>query len=117
MNSKRILIVALLITMLAVSACAQQTPVATMEPTAAPPVESADPTAAPTEAPTTGFSVTDALNRTVTFEKTPERIVLVGRALFMVADAIYLFPEAGSSIVALGATNQGTGNFIPLIDA
>jgi iron complex transport system substrate-binding protein len=116
MNSKRILIVALLITMLAVSACAQQTPVATMEPTAAPPVESADPTAAPTEAPTTGFSVTDALNRTVTFEKTPERIVLVGRALFMVADAIYLFPEAGSSIVALGATNQGTGNFIPLID-
>ncbi|MDP3721820.1 MAG: ABC transporter substrate-binding protein, partial [Anaerolineaceae bacterium] len=117
MNSKRILIVALLITVLAISACAQQTPVATMEPTAAPPVETADPTAAPTEAPTTSFSVTDALNRTVTFEKTPERIVLVGRALFMVADAIYLFPEAGSNIVALGATNQGTGNFIPLIDA
>ncbi len=117
MNSKRILIVALLITVLAISACAQQTPVVTMEPTAAPPVETADPTAAPTEAPTTSFSVTDALNRTVTFEKTPERIVLVGRALFMVADAIYLFPEAGSNIVALGATNQGTGNFIPLIDA
>lgn len=116
MNSKRILIVALLITVLAISACAQQTPVVTMEPTAAPPVETADPTAAPTEAPTTSFSVTDALNRTVTFEKTPERIVLVGRALFMVADAIYLFPEAGSNIVALGATNQGTGNFIPLID-
>lgn len=117
MNSKRILIVALLITVLAISACAQQTPVVTMEPTAAPPVETADPTAAPTEAPTTSFSVTDALNRTVTFEKTPKRIVLVGRALFMVADAIYLFPEAGSNIVALGATNQGTGNFIPLIDA
>jgi iron complex transport system substrate-binding protein len=34
----------------------------------------------------------------------------------MVADAIYLFPEASKSIVALGPTNQGSGNFIPMID-
>ncbi|HCS38066.1 MAG TPA: ABC transporter substrate-binding protein [Anaerolineaceae bacterium] len=117
MNSKRILIVALLIAMLAISACTQQTPVATMEPTTAPAAETADPTAAPTEAPAVGFTVTDALERSVTFDKAPERIILVGKSLFMVADAIYLFPEAGESIVALGATNQGTGNFIPLIDA
>lgn len=116
MNSKRILIVALLIAVLAISACTQQTPVATMEPTTAPTAETADPTAAPTKAPAASFTVMDALERSVTFEKAPERIVLVGKSLFMVADAIYLFPEAGESIVAIGATNQGTGNFIPLID-
>jgi iron complex transport system substrate-binding protein len=63
-----------------------------------------------------GFMVTDALGRAVRFEKAPEKIVLAGKALFMVADAIYLFPEAGQRIVALGSTTQGTGNFIPMID-
>ncbi len=61
--------------------------------------------------------VTDALGRAVRFEKAPEKIVLAGKALFMVADAIYLFPEAGKRIVALGSTVQGTGNFIPMIDS
>ncbi len=116
MHSKNILIVVLIITMLGLSACAQQTPVPTAEPTTAPAVETAAPTAGPTEVPATGFTVTDALDRTVVFEKAPERIVLVGKSLFMVADAIYLFPEAGNSIVALGDTNQGTSNFIPMID-
>jgi iron complex transport system substrate-binding protein len=63
-----------------------------------------------------GFMVTDALGRAVRFEKAPEKIVLAGKALFMVADAIYLFPEAGKRIVALGSTTQGSGNFIPMID-
>jgi iron complex transport system substrate-binding protein len=63
-----------------------------------------------------GITITDALGRTVTLEKTPTRIVLAGRALFMVADAIYVFPEAGRNIVALGSTVQGAGNFIPMID-
>jgi molybdenum ABC transporter molybdate-binding protein len=63
-----------------------------------------------------GYLVTDALGRAVRFDKPPERIVLVGKALFMVADAIYLFPEAGQRIVAIGSTVQGNGNFIPMID-
>jgi molybdenum ABC transporter molybdate-binding protein len=62
------------------------------------------------------ITVTDALGRTVTFEQAPTRIVLAGKALFMIADAIYLFPEAGRNIVALGSTAQGSGNFVPLID-
>ncbi|MRR29074.1 ABC transporter substrate-binding protein, partial [bacterium] len=95
---------------------AKQTPAPTAEPTALPATETAAPTAAPTEAPA-GFTVTDALGRTITFEKAPQRIVLTGKALFMVADAIYLFPEAGNSIVAVGATNQGKRNFLPMIDA
>ncbi|MEM5774164.1 MAG: ABC transporter substrate-binding protein, partial [Anaerolineaceae bacterium] len=72
-------------------------------------------TAALTEQPA-GFSVTDALGREVHFNEPPSRIVLAGRALFMVADAIYLFPEAGGRIIGLGQTNQGSGNFISLID-
>lgn len=62
------------------------------------------------------ITVTDALGRNVTFDKAPQKIVLAGKALFMVADAIYTFPEAGSRIAALGSTAQGSGNFIPMID-
>jgi molybdenum ABC transporter molybdate-binding protein len=62
------------------------------------------------------FMVTDALGRNITFNEVPQKIVLAGKALFMVADAIYLFPEAGKNIVALGPTAQGSGNFIPMID-
>jgi len=63
-----------------------------------------------------GFSVTDVLGRNVTFKNVPTKIVLAGKALIMVADAIYTFPEAGKSIVAIGSTTQGSGNFIPIID-
>lgn len=63
------------------------------------------------------FKVVDALGREIVFEKIPERIVVVGKALFMVADAIYLFPEAGQRIIAIGDTQQGAGNFIPMIDS
>lgn len=63
-----------------------------------------------------GITVTDALGRQVTLPGTPQRIVLAGKAVIMVADAIYTFPEAGKSIVALGSTVQGVGNFIPMID-
>lgn len=66
--------------------------------------------------PASGFTITDAMNRQVTFIKAPERIVLAGKALFMIADAIYTFPEAGKKINALGSTAQGSGNFIPMID-
>ncbi|MHB8088974.1 MAG: ABC transporter substrate-binding protein [Anaerolineaceae bacterium] len=63
-----------------------------------------------------GFTITDALDRTVTFTKAPERIILAGKGLFMIADAIYLFPEAVTKITALGPTYQGSSNFIPMID-
>lgn len=62
------------------------------------------------------FTVTDALDRKVTLNDTPKRIVLAGKALFMIADAIYLFPEAGDNIVAMGSTQQGSYAFVPMID-
>lgn len=62
------------------------------------------------------FSVTDAVGRTVLFSKEPERVVVVGKALFMIADAIYTFPEAADKIVAMGSPTQGKGNFVSMID-
>jgi len=67
--------------------------------------------------PSTGpIDVTDALGRSVAFAAPPTRIAIAGKALFMVADAAYLFPEASSRVVALGSTVQNTLAFIPVID-
>jgi len=57
------------------------------------------------------FGLVDALGRTVRFEQTPTRIVMTNKAVFMIADAAYLFPEASSRIVALGNTKQGKYSF------
>jgi iron complex transport system substrate-binding protein len=74
-------------------------------------------TAAPvTETPDISINITDALGRTVTLPALPRRIVITGKALFMIADAAYLFPEASGRIVGLGNAGQGTSNFISLID-
>ncbi|MCX6028803.1 MAG: ABC transporter substrate-binding protein [Chloroflexi bacterium] len=87
---------------------------------AAPPPSTVAPTAAPAVAAATNAgptTMTDALGRAVTFQRPPQRIALVGRALFMVADAAYLFPEAGARITAIGSTSQMQRDFIPLVDA
>ncbi len=64
----------------------------------------------------TPYTLVDALGREVTFQQPPTRIVLVGKMLFAIADALYLFPDAPSRIAAIGDTDQGGGNFIALID-
>ena len=101
--------VLILVTTLALlfSACA---------PIAPPPAPLAPDPASITPAITPAITVTDALGRTVTLPRPPERVALTGRGLFMIADAIYLFPEAGSRIVGMGQTNQGSSNFVELID-
>jgi iron complex transport system substrate-binding protein len=108
-----------LIVLLASAACAppaRPLPTAPLPPTAVPtPQPPAQPAAA--AQPTGGYSVTDAMGRSIAFSRPPQKIVLAGKALIMVADAIYLFPEAGARIAALGSTSQGSGNFIPMIDA
>ncbi len=46
-----------------------------------------------------------------------ERIVLGGsKAVIMVVDAVYLFPEAGSKVVASAKGDQGLGIFLAAID-
>ncbi len=64
----------------------------------------------------TGFTVVDALGREVSFKEAPTRIVITGKALFMVLDAVYSFPQASERIVAIGNAAQGSSNFISLID-
>jgi iron complex transport system substrate-binding protein len=67
-------------------------------------------------APSAGFTIVDALGRSVGFEKPPERIVVANKAVILLADALYLFPEASSRIVALGPTVQGKLDFVPVVD-
>jgi len=62
------------------------------------------------------FAVTDALGRTVCFEHTPTRIVCAGRGMLLVADSLFLFPEASTRIVAMGRVGQGRKNFLLTID-
>lgn len=66
----------------------------------------------------TGFpkTITDALDRDVTLLTAPERIIITGRGLIMIADAAYLFPGAAEKIIGLGNAAQGAVNFISLID-
>jgi iron complex transport system substrate-binding protein len=70
----------------------------------------------PTVAAKPSTIITDALGREVTLSNPPRRIVITGKALIMVVDAVYMFPEAPERIAALGNAGQGTSNFISLID-
>ena len=66
--------------------------------------------------PKPDMQVTDSLGRVVTFDQLPQRIVITGKGLFMLADAAYLFPEASERIVGLGNAGQGNRNFVQMID-
>jgi len=71
---------------------------------------------APSEASTVGFIVTDALGRQVAFKHAPQRIVVAGRGVFMLADALFFFPEASDRLVAIGKTAQWKSDFAPFVD-
>lgn len=70
-------------------------------------------TASPAKAPLT---IVDALGRKVALPAAPQRVVITGKAVFMIADAAYLFPQAKEKIIALGNAGQGMHNFIQLVD-
>ncbi|MFW5728385.1 MAG: ABC transporter substrate-binding protein [Spirochaetota bacterium] len=63
------------------------------------------------------ITVTDALDRRVTVPVNPERATAAGRAVLMVADAIYAFPSARASLVAVSRIDQGKGNFLRAYDS
>ena len=46
----------------------------------------------------------------------PRRVALGGRAVAMVADAIYAFPSARQAVVAIAGTDQGLGAFLEAVD-
>jgi iron complex transport system substrate-binding protein len=88
---------------LILTACAWRAP-ATLP--AVPPAATAKPTS---------ITLTDALGRTVTLPRAPQRIALAGRAVTLVTDAVYLFPAAPARVVTLGKNTQGK-DFVPVID-
>ena len=63
-----------------------------------------------------GTTVTDALGRSVTVPDDPSRIVLAGRAVALLANALYLFSDVSDRVVAVGKTDQGLGDFFSVID-
>ncbi len=69
----------------------------------------------PASSPSPAASLTDAMGRTVVFAAPPVRIAIAGKASFQVADAVYMFPEASSRVVALPKASQGA-DFISAID-
>jgi iron complex transport system substrate-binding protein len=124
-NAVRFVSIALLATVLLAS-CAPQmpaetpvevmetTPTAEAQPSESPPMATVDVNPEPIE--DASFTVVDALGREVFFERAPERIILTGRAWFLLVDALYAFPEADERLVAMGMTNQGTLDFFDLVD-
>jgi len=72
--------------------------------------------ATPPASDTDSITVTDALGRTVTLPELPQRIATAGRGVFMLNDALYLFPEVSTRLVALGKANQEIQAFLTLVD-
>jgi len=60
--------------------------------------------------------VVDAMGRTVEFAQPPQRIVIAGRATIMVANAVYLFPEARERVIAVTSGMQKPGRFLAFVD-
>ncbi len=88
------------------------TEVAVVEET---PVEATETSAEPVKE-MNGFSITDALGRTIEFDQTPQRMAMAGKAAIMVVDAIYLFPDSVDHMVGMPEVIQGSGNFAEAID-
>lgn len=61
-------------------------------------------------------SVKDALGREVIFESYPERVLLAGKAVVFSTNTIYMFPAAARLVVGTGVTDQGLGDFYPILD-
>lgn len=121
--------IALVLSVVMLGACAAPTTppptptvAPTKPPTAAPTstVVPASPTAVPLTATATPIAgpivITDALGRTVKLDKVPQRIVLTGRAFFMVLDALYFFPDAPRRVVGMPDITQSKNDFYPIMD-
>ena len=64
----------------------------------------------------TSLVIEDTTGNIAELERIPERITFVGKASNMVADVLYMFPEASSRIVGVGKTNQRNGEFVKVLD-
>lgn len=64
---------------------------------------------------TLSYSATDASGRTVTLDGRPQKVLVAAKAALMPALALFLFPEAQEMEISLSKTDQGLGDFFPLV--
>ncbi len=64
----------------------------------------------------TGLVITDGRGKNVALPALPQRIVITGKAAFMVLDAVYLFPEVWPKVVGTGNGGQGMDSFLSAVD-
>ena len=62
------------------------------------------------------LTITDSLGRELDFEQPPQRLVIAGRASALLANALYLFPEAGQRIVGIEDRTQSASPILPVMD-
>jgi iron complex transport system substrate-binding protein len=63
------------------------------------------------------FTITDALGRTVDFDRRPERIVVAGRANFFIMDALYTFDDVSERLAARPIAGQtAVDPFLAIVD-
>lgn len=105
-------IILVLLAAVLLASCAAPSPTALPVPTTEPQVET--PVVVETTAPEVAekIIVTDALDRTIEFDAHPSRIMIVGKAAFMLLDAAFLFPEASERIVAYELRSQTGLDFV-----
>ncbi|MEA1910791.1 MAG: ABC transporter substrate-binding protein [Spirochaetota bacterium] len=65
----------------------------------------------------TTLQIEDTTGNTAHLNGIPQRITFVGKASNMIADALYMFPEASTRIVGVGNTNQRNGDFVKVLDS
>jgi iron complex transport system substrate-binding protein len=116
MKPSQFILTLLLSGILLTTACAAQPTPADPAPEAQPEILNSEAESPDQEPGASPFEVIDALGRKVTFEEPPTRILLTGKALFMIADTLYTFPEAGQRIAASGDASQAGKDFISIID-
>jgi len=62
------------------------------------------------------ITVTDALGRQVELPALPQRIVVPGKAAWMIGHALYMFPDVSGRVVALEQRGKSVSTFLPLLD-
>lgn len=63
------------------------------------------------------LQVTDALQRTILLDHPPEKIIVAGKASFMILNALYLFPGAGERLIAYsGGGVNDPKSFLSIVD-
>ena len=69
----------------------------------------------PVAADSAAYQAVDSLDRVVTLEEKPKSIIVAGKATVIAADALTLFHDYRSKIIAMGLTDQGLGDFHALL--